>query len=67
MLRENPQHKEKEAIIAKLKDDSDVNYYVAKEIMNEATAAYNVYYKIKESEFVEKKSSAPNPCKDFVL
>lgn len=67
VLRENPQYKEKEAIIAKLKDDSDVNYYVAKEIMNEAVYAYNIYYGIKQSEFIEKKTSAPNPCKDFVL
>ena len=67
VLRENPQYKEQEAIIAKLKDDSNVNSYIAHDIMKEATAVYNTYYKIKESEFVEKKTIAPNPCKDFVL
>lgn len=67
IIRDNPQYKSQEAIIAGLKDDDKVGFSVASEIMKESRKAYNTYYKIRESELLKNRSAAPNPCKDFVL
>ena len=67
LMRDNPQYLEQRNIFDELKTDQKVGYSVASAISQEASKAYDAYYKSKQKELKQYDQSATNPCRDFVL
>nr|BDT28981.1 hypothetical protein BHI3_24470 [Bacteriovorax sp. HI3] len=67
LIRDNPQYLEQRNIFDELKTDQKVGYSVASAISQEASKAYDAYYKSKQKELKQYDQSATNPCRDFIL